>query len=104
MDDAATQRGTGKTPSQRIIDAFGGIRAAARRFERPPSTVQHWYETAIPARHQQMFLTGAKEDGLNLTPADFFELPNVDDPEPGDVEPQKGAENSQGAAQGAGAS
>lgn len=68
-----------RTPSQRIIKAFGGIRATARRFDKPPTTVQHWHDTAIPQRYQQMFLDGAREDGLSLGPADFFEMPDAAD-------------------------
>lgn len=73
MDTAAPDDEAPKTPSQRIIKTkFGGIRATARRFDKPPTTVQHWYTHRIPAKYQQMFLDGAREDGVDLTPADFF--------------------------------
>ncbi|HYE49992.1 MAG TPA: hypothetical protein VEB20_10420 [Azospirillaceae bacterium] len=59
-----------------IIDKFGGITPLARRLNKPITTVQKWKTSGfIPARHQQDVLDAAREDGLSLTPADFFDIP-----------------------------
>lgn len=72
MDDSPAQ----KTPSQRIIEAFGGIRATGRRFDKAATTVQHWYDHGIPAKHQQMFIGAETEEGRIIGPEDFFDAPS----------------------------
>lgn len=69
---------TPETPSQRIIAAMGGIRSAARRVQKAPTTVQGWFDNGIPSRHLQLVLDACKRDGVLIggravTPADFFE-------------------------------
>lgn len=66
-----------QSPSQRIIDAMGGIRPASRRVGKSPTTVQYWNERGIPQRHQQLVLDvcmrdGVLIDGRPVGPADFF--------------------------------
>jgi hypothetical protein len=61
-------------PAHRIIAAFGGINPAARILEIPPSTVQGWKERGfIPASRQSDVLRIAREQGLSISEADFFE-------------------------------
>ncbi len=43
----------------------------------PLTTVQYWDEQGvIPTRRQGEVLHGAAENGIDLNPADFFDLPN----------------------------
>lgn len=62
-----------------IIDKFNGTRAMATALKLPPSTVQSWKVSGfIPARHQQAVLEAARAGGIDLTPSDFFEVPDDD--------------------------
>lgn len=62
--------------AERIIEKFGGIRPMAEAMKVPPSTVQGWKEAGfIPSRRQQAVLSTARARGIELSPADFFELP-----------------------------
>lgn len=64
-----------------IIAKLGGVRAAAALLGKPPSTVSHWIASGfIPAQHQQETLDAARANGIELSPADFFDAP------PGDVD------------------
>jgi hypothetical protein len=61
-------------PAERIISKFGGINPAARALGLPPSTVQGWKERGyIPAARQGRVLGKARDMGLEITEADFFE-------------------------------
>lgn len=69
----------GMTIASRIIKRFGGIRPMASALGVSPSTVQTWSEGGfIPARRQQEVLAAAKDKGVDLSPADFFDA----EPEP----------------------
>ena len=60
----------------RIIEKFGGVRAMAGKIGRPPSTIQDWKNSGfVPARQQQNVLDKAREHGIALGTADFFERP-----------------------------
>lgn len=61
------------TPAQKIIDAFGGVHAAARALKIAPTTVQGWKERGfIPSPRQSEVLTVARDAGLSITETDFF--------------------------------
>lgn len=58
---------------ERIFNAFGGVRAAARELNRPVSTLQSWKcRGSMPDEHKPAVLLRASELGLGLTKADFF--------------------------------
>lgn len=60
--------------AESIIDKFGGVRPAAAALGIPPTTVQGWKSSGhIPARRQSLVLSKARERGLDLSPADFFQ-------------------------------
>ena len=60
------------TPSQKIIKAFGGRKAAALALGTPVTTIQHWEEVGhIPAHRQARVLAKAREMGLRVRPGDF---------------------------------
>jgi hypothetical protein len=62
--------------ARRLIDALGGIRPAARKLNRRPTTVAYWYETGrVPQAQQQNALDTAIREGVEWTPADFFDAP-----------------------------
>jgi len=71
-------------PSKVVINKFGGIAPAARALGLPQSTVQGWRISGyIPGYRQSNVLAKAKELGLDVTPADFFDRPaSVDAPSP----------------------
>ncbi len=57
----------------RIITAFGGIRAMARRLGRPSSTVSGWSARgSIPDSEKAVILSVAQRDGMGLVAEDFF--------------------------------
>lgn len=68
------------SPAQRVIAAFGGIRAVARAVDRNPTTVLRWRMSKeeggtggrIPSTMQERVLAEAKARGLDLTPADLI--------------------------------
>jgi hypothetical protein len=61
------------TPAETIIARFGGIRAAARRLEKPDSTVSDWKKAGlIPLKHMRLILVKAEEAGISIEPADFL--------------------------------
>lgn len=61
------------TYAHKIIAAFGGVRALARRIDRPTSTVGSWVDRgSIPDPDKAVLLSLAQQDGLDLGPADFF--------------------------------
>lgn len=65
------------SPAEKIITKFGGIKPMARLLgHRWPSRVQGWKEAGvIPARAQQDVLEAARANGIELSPADFFDAP-----------------------------
>ncbi|MBK1837992.1 hypothetical protein JHL17_11265 [Azospirillum sp. YIM B02556] len=65
------------SPSRRVIGKFGGVSELSRALgHKNPTTVRGWYERGfIPARQQQTVLIIGKEMGVDISPADFFDLP-----------------------------
>lgn len=63
-----------KTPSEKIIEKFGGISQLAKALgHEHPTTVQGWKARGrIPAKQQDVVLKLAREKGIDLDPADFF--------------------------------
>jgi len=72
--------------ASRIIELFGGSRRMSRDLsvggrEYPPSTIQSWKDKGlIPAQHQGWVLERGRELGHEITPADFFDLPEETEP------------------------
>ena len=67
----------------RIIEKFGGSRRLAKLLGLDASAVYRWtYQGkkgaggAIPTRHQNRLLQEAAAHGIDLSPADFFDLPD----------------------------
>lgn len=68
-------------PAQHVIAKLGGFAAVAKITGVHVSRVHRWTYTresggtggVIPSRHQQPMLDFARESGVNLKPADFFE-------------------------------
>ncbi len=62
---------------ENIIAKFGGLTALATALgHRHPTTVQGWKARGvIPARQQARILAAARERGIELSPADFFDAP-----------------------------
>lgn len=59
--------------AQKIIDQFGGVRAAAAAIGLPPSTVQGWKKRGtIPDDQKPAVLSAAVESGIQITKADFW--------------------------------
>ncbi len=75
-------------PAERIIEKFGGISAMAQALgHRHPTTVQGWKERGyIPARQQNEVLRAARDLGIDLAPADFFDDNQENGPPAGDDE------------------
>ena len=66
-----------KTVADKIAAKFGGQVPMAEAIGITQSTIAQWNRRSggiVPARHQQKILDAAKERGLDVTPADFFEL------------------------------
>lgn len=68
------------SPAEKVIGAFGGVRATARALELNSSSVSRWRMPAekrglcgrVPSVHQATILRLARERGLQLTPADLI--------------------------------
>jgi len=68
------------TPADRVISAFGGVRATARALGRNPSSISRWRKPReeggtggrVPSSLQASILTGAKAAGLSLTAEDLI--------------------------------
>ena len=64
-----------KTPADRVIAAFQGVRATARVLNISSSTVSRWQKDRdeggtggrVPTKHQAKILSEARERGLTLT-------------------------------------
>jgi P63C domain len=60
--------------AEKIIEKFGGQTALAALLGKGQSTIQHWAKTGvIPAKWQSQLVHLAKEKGIELTAADFFD-------------------------------
>ena len=65
------------SPARLIVDKFGGTRKMAEHTGLPPSTIQSWKSSGlIPAHKQSEVLRLALKLGIDLSPADFFDLPD----------------------------
>lgn len=63
-------------PASSVIEKFGGQSALARLIGKRPSTVQHWATVGIiPAKWQPQLLRIARQQEIDLDPADFVESP-----------------------------
>ena len=67
------------TPAQRVIEAFDGPRALARRIGLDHSWIVRWRKEPpegtgglIPSKHHRKILTAAREDGIDLTADDLI--------------------------------
>ena len=68
------------TPADKVISAFGGVRATARLLELNSSSVSRWRMPAekrglagrVPSVHQGVILRLARERGLELSAADLI--------------------------------
>jgi len=58
--------------ARHIIHKFGGQSALAKLLGRRQSTVEHWAQSGIPAKWQKVLLDLAEEQGVALSPDDFF--------------------------------
>lgn len=68
------------SPANRVIEAFGGPRALARRIGLDHSWVVRWRKEPpegtgglIPSRHHRSILRAAQTDGITLTADDLIE-------------------------------
>ena len=58
-----------------VIQKLGGPSAASRKIGKHISRVFAWKQTGIiPARVQRRILEIASAEGIDLSPADFFEV------------------------------
>ncbi len=70
------------TPADKVIEAFGGVRATARALGINSSSVSRWRMPAdrrgldgrVPSIHQAKILRLARAAGLNITPADLIHV------------------------------
>lgn len=71
------------TYAEKIIVAFGGVRALARRLGRAPSTVGSWADRgSIPDDDKAAILAIAMNDGVPLSAEDFFPFERMPDGPP----------------------
>jgi hypothetical protein len=69
-----------KTPADRVIKAFGGVRATARVLDISPGAVSRWNSPAdkggtagrVPSARQYDILREAKKRGLDLKAEDLI--------------------------------
>lgn len=62
----------------RIIDKFPSQVALAEAIGAAQSTVAYWKRRGvIPARQQQKILEAARARQIDISPADFFDLPEA---------------------------
>ena len=63
--------------AQRVNHKFGGQSNLASLLGKTPSTVQYWARAGtIPSRWQGRILALAQEQGIELYPSDFVDIPN----------------------------
>ncbi|OWJ61452.1 uroporphyrinogen-III synthase, partial [Inquilinus limosus] len=80
------------TPTERVIEAFGGIRPMAAKLTVPVTTVQGWKRrNAIPEQRHADILAAAKTHGIALDPAELARTRPAT-PEEGAPEPAELAE------------
>lgn len=61
---------------RKIITSMGGITGLAKKMNWPVSTVQYWWEAErIPDPRKERIIHTAAQEGISLTPNDFFDLP-----------------------------
>lgn len=68
------------SPAEKVITAFGGVRATARALGLDSSTVSRWHLPLdrrglggrVPSVHQARILRLAREVGLDITAADLI--------------------------------
>jgi hypothetical protein len=64
--------------AQMIVEKFGGQSALAKLIGKGQTTVQYWTKSGvIPARWQTVLLKLARENGIDLSAADFVLVPEV---------------------------
>ena len=81
--------------AQKIIRAFGGVRALARMMERPASTVGSWGDRgSIPDEEKARILALSEVHGVGLGPADFFPVELIPAPRPSLESPTPDAEDA----------
>ncbi|MGO4125671.1 uroporphyrinogen-III synthase [Inquilinus sp. YAF38] len=78
------------TPTERVIEAFGGIRPMAAKLTVPVTTVQGWKRrNAIPEQRHADILAAAKTHGIALDPAELARTrpatPEEGTPEPAEL-------------------
>ncbi len=63
----------------RIIERFGGLTGLSKALgHKNPTTVQGWRDRGtIPSRQQSHVLAAAVGKGIEIGPADFFEVPET---------------------------
>ncbi|MGK9164877.1 uroporphyrinogen-III synthase [Inquilinus limosus] len=86
------ETGEALTPTERVIEAFGGIRPMAAKLTVPVTTVQGWKRrNAIPEQRHADILAAAKTHGITLDPAELARTRPAT-PEEGAAEPAELAE------------
>jgi len=69
--------------AEHVIAKFGGQTALARLINKGPSTVQYWVKTGnVPSKWHMQLLDVASKHGVDLSPSDLVESPNVQDRSP----------------------
>lgn len=71
------------TQADRIIDKFGGKEAFRQKFKISASRLYRWTAPdakggtggRIPSKHHPRLLEVARAEGVELSPADFFDMP-----------------------------
>lgn len=68
-------------PSEKIIERFGGLSAMSAKMEKalgkpvPVSTIQYWAAAGyIPSKRQPEVMQAGRFHGIEVAPADFFEM------------------------------
>lgn len=68
-----------KTPTDIVVDLFGGLRPLARLLDVDPSSIIQWRKPRetreaglIPSTHHKILLEEAKKRGYKLTPTDLI--------------------------------
>jgi hypothetical protein len=73
-----TERLVVMNAAQLIVNKFGGQSALAELLGKGQSTVQYWTKSgAIPSKWQTKLLQLAREQGIELTAADFVKVPEL---------------------------
>lgn len=68
---------------ERIIKKFGTQERLAEAVQVNQSVVAGWKRRGVvPARQQSEVLKAGQKLGIDITPADFFDMDSIDDDEP----------------------